>query len=105
MSIDYDIIEGSDGIELLNIIRLDKDNKIKCIFLDENMEYLNGSETISILRKLEHEEKIMKYYIVSITALDDQFSINKVIYSGVDKIIPKPCSKSDLKKIIFNLKK
>jgi hypothetical protein len=39
----YNIIEASDGIELLNIVRLDKDNNIKCILVDEDMQYMNGS--------------------------------------------------------------
>ena len=39
-----EIIEGSDRIELLNIIMKDNNSLIKYIFTDENMEFLNGSE-------------------------------------------------------------
>ena len=35
---DYAILEGSDGIDLLNFIRLDKEKKIEYIFIDENMD-------------------------------------------------------------------
>ena len=54
--------------------------KIKCIFIDENMDYLNGSETIKIIRKLQNMNKINSYNIVSITALEDNES--KIKMSG-----------------------
>jgi CheY-like chemotaxis protein len=101
---DFNITEGSDGIELLNIIRLDRDNKIKCIFIDENMEYLNGSETVGIIRKLEQAEKIKRNFIVSVSLYDDEYSKTKLKNSGVDEVISKPCSKSDLKNILSQLK-
>jgi signal transduction histidine kinase/CheY-like chemotaxis protein len=94
------VIEGTDGIELLNIIRLDTDNKIKCIFVDENMEYLNGSESVIIIRKLEQSNKFKKHLIISISALDDIDSKDKILNSGVDIVIRKPCTKSDLKNIL-----
>jgi len=99
----YRIIEASDGIELLNIVRLDKDNNIKCILVDEDMQYMKGSEAVSFLRKLEEERKIKKYQIVSMTAFEDEEMKKKIIRSGVDSIINKPCNKSELLKIITNL--
>ena len=62
---DYGILEGSDGVDLLNIVRLDKENKIKYIFIDENMYYLNGSEAVSIVRKFEEYKKINRYEIIN----------------------------------------
>jgi len=100
----YSIIEGTDGIELLNILRLDKDKKIKCIFIDENMEYLNGSETAMIIRKLEQSYKFRKHLIVSISAIDDIESKERFLKSGVDIVIPKPCTNSDLKNILSRYK-
>ena len=88
---DCSIIEASDGIELLNIVIKDKNNKIKCIFIDENMDYLNGSETVKIIRKLQNLNKINSYNIVSITALEDNESKIKILKSGVNSIIMKPC--------------
>jgi signal transduction histidine kinase/CheY-like chemotaxis protein len=103
MSSDFDIIEGSDGIELLNLIRLDKDNLIKCVLIDENMEYLNGSETVSIIRKLEQYRKIKRYLIVSISGLDDPETKDRLLRSGLDLVITKPCQKNDITKILFKL--
>ena len=98
-----EIIEGCDGIELLNIVMKDKNNLIKYIFTDENMEFLNGSETVRIIRKLENGKKIPKYQIISITAFDDSETRNNIINSGVDSILSKPCTKNDINKILSNL--
>ena len=81
-----EIIEGSDGIELLNIVMKDKNNRIKYIFTDENMEFLNGSEAIRILIKLENNKKIQKYQISSIKTFDDSETRNNILNSGVDSI-------------------
>ena len=37
----FTIIEGSDGIDLLNLVRSDNNYRIKFIFIDEDMMYLN----------------------------------------------------------------
>jgi signal transduction histidine kinase/CheY-like chemotaxis protein len=97
---EYSIIEGSDGIDLLNIVRRDQNGSIKCIFTDENMEYLNGSEVISIIRKLEQNYKVKYQYIVSITAFDDIGTRNNILNSGVNSILSKPCSKTALTEIL-----
>ena len=102
---DFDIIEGSDGIDLLNMVRFDKENKIKLILIDENMEFLNGSEAVSIVRKLEECKKINSYDIASVTAFDDEETRKKIYSSGVNSILIKPCTKSNIIKILQNLTK
>ncbi len=82
----YEVREGSDGIDLLRIVINDKEGKIKYIFCDENMEYLNGSETIKILRNLEANKKIIRCFIVSVTALDDNSTRLKILESGFDYV-------------------
>ena len=100
---DIEIIELSDGIELLNTVINDKSHRIKCIFTDENMEYMNGSEAVRIIRKLEQFRKIRSYEIVSITAFDDDETRKNILNSGVNSIITKPCSKSSITKIVSSL--
>jgi len=97
------IIEGSDGIDLLNIIRKDESGRIKCIFTDENMEYLNGSEAVKIIRKLEQNNKIKSQHIVSITAFDDISTRQNIMSSGVNSILSKPCSKTAITDIILKI--
>ncbi len=101
---DFRFIEASDGIDLLNIIKTDTKNKIKCIFLDENMEYVNGSEAVKIIRHLEAKKKIPSYNIVSTTAFDDVQTLNNIKDAGFNLILHKPCSKSTITEVINNLK-
>ena len=100
---DFEILEGYDGIDLLNMVRSDKDNKNRLIFIDENMEYLNGSQAVSIVRNLEQNKKIKKYEIISITAFDDKATQDRILGSGVNSILLKPCNKSDIRKILVNI--
>ncbi len=97
---DYSILEGSDGIDLLDFVRKDKNGRIKCIFTDENMEYLNGSEAVKIIRKLEKGNKVQSQKIVSITAFDDSITNNNIMNSGVNFILSKPCTKSSIVDIL-----
>jgi len=57
---EMEIISGSDGYDIIHHVIQDqsKGNEIKCIFTDENMEYINGSEAIKILRNLEKKKKL-----------------------------------------------
>ena len=102
---DHAILERSDGIDLLNLIRLDKEKKIEYIFIDENMDYLNGSESVHIIRKWEEYHKIKRYKIISITAFDDKDTSTRLKSSGVNSILLKPCNKSDFIKIFQKFSK
>ncbi len=68
------------------------------------MEYINGWEAVSIMRKQEESQKIKRFYIISISALDDVDSKKNPLSSGVDKIILKPCTKSDLVNLFTKIK-
>lgn len=72
----YKILRGSDGVDLIkNIIDDQKSgNMIKCVFIDENMEYLNGSESLQIIRRLEASNKVKSVPIVKFTAEDVMIS-------------------------------
>ena len=97
---DFRIIEGCDGIDLLNFVRSDKNNRIKYIFTDENMYYLNGSEAVRIIRKFEEDNKIKNYKIFSVTAFDDEETRKNILNSGITTILSKPCSKSEIMNIL-----
>ena len=99
-----DIIEASDGIEMLNFIIKDKNNIIKSIFIDENMEYMNGTEAVRILRKMQQDSKIKNYNIDSTSANDDSETKKLILNSGVNSIVSKPCTKSEICNILSNLK-
>jgi CheY-like chemotaxis protein len=95
---DYDIIQLTDGIELIKVIIDDqsKGNLIKCVFTDENMEYINGSEAIRILRGLEKKNKVKYVKIFSISCQEDNIYTKLMKDSGADKVLTKPLSKNSL---------
>lgn len=98
----YDILEASDGIELLNTVIIDQlqGNNIKLIITDENMEFMSGSAAIAILKQLEKESKINKIFIASLTAFSDEDINNNLIKLGADVVITKPLSITN-KKILL----
>jgi len=79
-------------------------NSIKCIITDELMEFMDGSQSISILKQLELKNKIKRISYISMTSFDDDYNKINIHNSGVDAIITKPCSKSLLMKTLQNLK-
>lgn len=95
---EYEIIEASDGIDILKHVSEDQNNNniIKCIITDENMEYLNGSECIQIIRRLEDSNRIKKVVCICATSLEDNKSKDRLIRSGMDFVISKPISKGEL---------
>jgi len=95
----YEIIEGKDGIDILYNLIDDqtKNNLIKCIITDENMEYLNGSQAIKIIRKLEKLNKIKKIPIATITAYENNSIKDFIIKKGSDSILSKPCNENSIK--------
>jgi len=96
-SADFEIIEGNDGIDALKyVIDAKIGSRIKAIFIDENMEYLNGSETVKLIRSFQSVNKINKFHIASVTAFEDPVTRQNVMNAGVNEIFPKPLSKSHL---------
>ena len=87
-------------MEILNKIIIDQsqNNLIKCIITDENMEYLNGSDAIKILKKLEKFNKIKYIPIATITAYENVELIDYITKRGADYILSKPCDEMQLKK-------
>jgi len=68
------------------------------------MDYLNGSDAIKIIRNLEQNHKIRKYPIISITAFDDNDIKKRILDSGFDHVLSKPCNKSVLIEILTKFK-
>ncbi len=97
-----EIIVGSDGADIIHQVIQDqsKGNKIKCIFTDENMEYINGSEAVKVIRNLEKSLKIKFINIISVTGNEDSGIKNEILKAGVQIVLNKPLSKSVIKGIL-----
>lgn len=97
----YNIIEVNDGSQIIQKVYEDQynGNLIKLIITDEEMEIMNGSVAISILKKLETEYKIKQIKYISITA--HEISHHNILYDiGFDKVLIKPLKKEDIIQII-----
>lgn len=59
-----------DGIEVLYKVIEDqlKGNLIKVLFIDENMEYMNGSQTVIIIKNLIEKQKVRNIHCVLLSA-------------------------------------
>lgn len=94
---EFEVIDGGDGIDALKyVIDPNLSSRIKAIFIDENMEYMNGSEAIKIIRKFQSLNKIQKFNIATVTAFEDNITKLNIIQAGVDEIYGKPFSKNHL---------
>jgi PleD family two-component response regulator len=100
-----EIIVGSDGADMIHQVIRDqsKGNEIKCILTDENMEYINGSEAIMIIRKLEKCHKIKFINIISVTGMEDSRSSDEIKKAGAQLVLNKPLSKNVIKGILKDL--
>lgn len=97
-----DIIKGEDGIDMVKILiesQRDK-SKILCVFIDENMNYMNGSEAIKIVREFQRNGKIKPVYICRVSG-DDYYNINGTEI-GPDYTISKPSPEGDVKQVLIN---
>ena len=102
---DMEIIIGSDGSDIIHHIIQDqsKGNQIKCILTDENMEYLNGSEAIKIIKNLERNKKIKFVNIISVTGNEESEYTRHIISAGAQMTLNKPLSKSVLSGVLKDL--
>lgn len=91
-NLNIDIIKGTDGSDLIKYVIDDEKmgNKIKCVFIDENMEFINGSEAIDFIRRLEKLNKIKKVNICMISAVNEYNN-----QSNADFTLIKPISVVD----------
>jgi signal transduction histidine kinase/CheY-like chemotaxis protein len=91
------IFSGSDGIDLLKIIIDDQKgpNIIKCVFVDEFMEFMNGTEVIKIIREYERSNKIKPLFITKVSAM--HFEQNS---DGANITLEKPVRDKQIQKVL-----
>ena len=99
----YDIIECCDGIDVLKTVidQQYKEGNIKLLITDELMDYMNGSSAVSILRSYIELKKIRSIdNIVSLTAYEDDESINNLLKKGSNRVITKPVEASVFNEVL-----
>lgn len=99
-----EVIQCFDGVDLVSEVFNDQKNGnlIDLIIVDENMDFINGTEAIGILRRIERDKQIKLPYIVSST--NDEGVKQKLNSLNVTKIIPKPINKNSMVNVMKELK-
>jgi YesN/AraC family two-component response regulator len=96
-NLDYDIIEGNDGHDLIDYVNDDIDNNIKIIFTDENMPLCEGSDAIKLVNNIL---EIYRIKVISLTSIDDFDYIEKILKCGVNEVISKPLHMKTLERVM-----
>ncbi len=101
----YELIPLYDGLEILKKLRKDREdgNRIKCIITNEDMDFINGSEAIRVIRNLEKKKKIKNIKIISIVRNNDKENIDNIINCGSDIFLKKPGSLHEICSSLINL--
>jgi CheY-like chemotaxis protein len=91
---EYEIIEGNDGIDCLKLF-IDYTDMVKCIFIDENMIYMNGTQTARIIKSLPNTKFLPKLVLTTADCVDN-FHGNEIY----DAFLSKPVTKTSLQELI-----
>lgn len=102
----YKIIRVEDGANIITtVIENQKNRSLKLVLTDENMEYLNGSQAIKIIKDLEQKDKVSKgVAYISITAFEDEDFKSELLSCGFSKVISKPITKLAISQVLKDLK-
>lgn len=92
------IVTGFDGVDFLKYLIDDQknNNSIKMVFIDEYMDYMNGSEALKIMKDLVKRSKIKKVFICK-SSSDNEVS---KMQDGVDYFLNKPVTEMDIEKVL-----
>lgn len=97
---------SSNGIECLYKIYHDyrfKGIKYDLLIIDENMDYLKGSQVTSILKGLVEVKQLNELRIFSATGHEDEISLNRIKKFGCDGFIGKPIKATDITSTLTQL--
>jgi len=105
----FDIILASDGVEAMYKIMSEinengHNNPIRCVIIDENMKYLNGSKTLQLISQINFlKDYIKNSYIISLSSHYSPEFEQYVKKCGCNLSVSKPIEKSFLTEIMNNL--
>lgn len=102
---EFEIISANDGLDILNYVLEDQfnGNLIKCIITDENMEFINGSEAVSLLLKMQRRNKIKEISVIFLTGLDQGYNRQFLKDFENCQFLSKPISTKELEKKLIEI--
>ena len=104
-SIPLSIVEAEDGMECLYIvfICIKYGIKVSAIISDQTMNFLNGSDTVKLLKRCINNSLIIKIPFYIITAYEDENTLTILKESCPDNIFSKPLKKNIAENIIMKI--
>jgi CheY-like chemotaxis protein len=104
LKIKINILEAEDGVESINLVykALLQGHKISLIFSDENMNFISGINSSTIIRDLTNKKKISNIPFYLVTAYDSSH-FDKKLASCVNSIYEKPLSRNVTYQLIKEL--
>jgi hypothetical protein len=101
LKIKINILEAEDGVETINLVykALIKGHRISLIFSDENMNFISGINSSSIIRDFTNKKKISDIPFYLVTAYDSSH-LNKKLTSSVNCTYEKPLSRDVASQLI-----
>jgi len=97
----FKIICVNDGFDIIRLFFNNENNGfIKLLITDENMDYMNGSEAIRIIRRIENMRNIKRVNIISLSCHEDNAFREKILQAGADFILTKPLTKQSTQSLL-----
>ena len=98
----YSVITLTDGIDVINYFLYSyyKKLRIKLLFTDENMKFLNGSESIKILNSINSKVNYFAFKSIIVTALNEVNASSSLC----NRVVNKPINYSLVEEILKNSK-
>lgn len=98
-NLDIQTVKAIDGIDTLNTLLQDQTtaNQFKLVISDENMNFVNGSDSFMLLNRMFDVNKLYKIPLLILTALEDKDALAYIKkYSKADEILRKPLNRKVL---------
>lgn len=93
----YEVKMANDGLEAINIINADVDNKIVGMLLDLNMPNFNGFE---VLEYFKQNNLFTKIPVSIITGEDTKEMVDRAFAYPVVDVLAKPFNERDVKRVV-----
>ena len=94
---EYNVVMANDGLEAINIINADSENKIVGMLLDLNMPNFNGFE---VLEYFKQNGLFVKIPVSIITGNDDKENVGKAFTYPIIDVLAKPFNERDVKRVV-----
>ena len=95
--------DGDDALAMIDARFTKGEPPYRVVFMDVQMQRMNGDDATNKLREVELDEKRTKTYVVGLSAYGNESTIDKCMKKGMDKYCTKPMQLQTLKLVLSGL--